>query len=76
MSRELTFARLDALSPRVIEIGVAGISTFIEPSTAASTAAGLAGFRKGATLATRTRGISSRSSACRGIFCERTGIKK
>ena len=52
ISGKLTFARLDALEPRVIEIGVAGIAAFVEPSTAASTAAGLAGFLEIATLAT------------------------
>ena len=53
----------------MIEIGVAGIATLVEPSAAASTAAGLAGIRKGATLGARTRRKSSRSSACRGGSC-------
>ena len=47
---ELTFACLYALEPRVIELGVAGISTFLEPSTAGSATAGLVGFLDGATL--------------------------
>ena len=49
---ELTFACLYALEPRVIELGVAGISTFLEPSTAGSATTQLAGFLVSATLGT------------------------
>ena len=64
----------------MIEIGVAGIATFVEPSTAASTAAKLACFLIGAALGTSARGNSffsglgggdrSHGSACRtlGLF--------
>ena len=77
VSRELTFARRNAFIPRVFEIRVAGLSTFVLPSTAVSTAAGLAGFLKSAALATRAGRNSSRSSSssdCRRVFCGCVGI--
>ena len=52
-TRGLTLARLDAVIPRMIELRVAGISAFVVPSTAFSTAAKFAGFFQGATLGTR-----------------------
>ena len=61
------FARLDALEPRVIEIGVAEITTIFEPSASASTAAAYAdfGILDDATFDTlaRDNGSHSRSSA-------------
>ena len=39
-----TCARLDALSPGMTELGVDGITAFLEPSTAASATAAFAGF--------------------------------
>ena len=49
---ELTFAGLFALIPRMIEIGVAFISTIFIPSTAASATTSLARVSEGAALAT------------------------
>ena len=43
---------MDALEPRVIEIGVAIMSTFVEPGAAKSAAAELSGILKGAALGT------------------------
>ena len=53
---ELTFAGLEAFEPRVIEVGVADISAFLEPSTTTSATTELAGFRAGATLGTCRHG--------------------
>ena len=52
MSNELTVAGLDALLPRIIKLVVAGIAAVVEPSTAASATAGLAGLLDGAALRT------------------------
>ena len=50
--RELTFAGLEAIEPRVLKVRVTDIATFLEPSTAASTTTGVARFLVGATLGT------------------------
>ena len=50
---KLTCAGLHALEPRVVELGVARISTIVEPSTAGSATAGFAGFLFEAALGTR-----------------------
>ena len=55
-----TFAGLYALDPCVIEVCVPGISTLLEPSTAASATAEFAGF-----LDSRARGAPA-PAACRG----------
>ena len=44
MSYEHTFAGLDALEPRVVEVRVTGISAVLEPSTTANTTAEFTGF--------------------------------
>ena len=60
------------------EFGVAGIATLVEPSAAASTAAGLAGFLKSAALATRAQGSSGgRNGVARrdgGVFARGMGL--
>ena len=53
MFREQTFAGIDALTPRVIEIRVAEIATLLEPSTATSATTELAGSLDGAALGAR-----------------------
>ena len=52
MYHKLTNAGRDALKPRVIEIGVSGLSTILVPSTVASATTELASFFNGATFAT------------------------
>ena len=52
LSQRFTFADMKAFKPRVIEVGVAFISTLIEPSTTATAATELAGFRADAALGT------------------------
>ena len=51
---QLTFASYDALSPCVIELRVAGITTVVEPITAASTTAALPGLFSSTALVTPT----------------------
>ena len=53
-SWKLTFTGLHALEPRVIKVGVARISAFLEPSAISSATAALvfAGFLDSATLGT------------------------
>ena len=53
MIRELTFACLQALEPRVIKLVVIGTSTVIEPSPAASTTAASTGLKGAAVGAYR-----------------------
>ena len=52
ITHKLTFAGLDALGPRVIELGVARTSAVVEPSTARSATAGFAGLLGLTTLGT------------------------
>ena len=51
-SRELTFTGLNPLDPSMIEVCVTGISTVLEPSTAASATAAFTGFLDSAALGT------------------------
>ena len=64
-THELTFAGLDALEPCVIKLRVAGISTVLEPTAAASATRRFTGFFGGA-LGTQDRGSSSN---CRDRRC-------
>ena len=50
VSSQLTFAGMKAFKPRVIEVGVAFISTLLEPSTATSATTEFAGSLDGAAL--------------------------
>ena len=54
--RELTFASIDALDPRVINVSVAGTTAVLEPSTAGSATTEFAGFLRGAALGTHDTG--------------------
>ena len=78
ISRKLTFACLLALEPRVIKARVSRITTLVEPITAASTTAELAGCFKGAALRTRARERSrGRNSVTRqggGVFTRGMGL--
>ena len=56
--RELTFAGVDALDPRMIKSRVTDTSTIIEPRTTESATTALAGFLDGTAL--RTSGIGRR----------------
>ena len=51
-SLQFTFAGLDALSPRVVEVRVTGLSALLEPSTTATAATGFAGSLVDAALGT------------------------
>ena len=59
-SHRPTFAGLNALGPRVMEVHIASISTVLEPSTAASATAVFPRPLDNAALATHTAGT------CRG----------
>ena len=67
MMCKLTFAGLDALDPSVLELGVAGSSAFLEPSTAAKTTAIFAGFLVQTTLGA-WRAACHGCARCRGRF--------
>ena len=67
-SLQLTFAGLNALRPRVIEVRVTGTSALLKPSTTATTAIALAGFRDDATLGTyRCGGDGHHRALCFGM---------
>ena len=71
MTRELTFACLQALEPRVIKLVVIGTSTVIEPSPAASTTAASTGL-KGAAVGANRRWLCVNRGRChRGLGGDR-----
>ena len=66
-ARTPTLTSLDALSPCMIKLCVADISTVLEPTTAASATATFTGFLDNATLATAVFGANT---PCCGYFCD------
>ena len=62
--RQRTFAGLDAFDPRVTKVCVTGISTLLEPNTAASATTEFAGFLDRAAL-------GASLAAYRGCTCRR-----
>ena len=57
---QLTSTRANALGPRVIELSVHCVSTVLEPTASASTAAGYARFLGSATLGTHVTATDGR----------------
>ena len=73
-STELTFAGLNALNPRMIEVFVTDISAFLEPTAAARTTTESPGFLESAALGALL--ASNPGYTCRrGYFCKKRNIE-
>ena len=72
--KRLTFTGTNALVPRVIEFGVAGISAVLEPSASLSATTAFAGFLGDTTLAAGNRGSNNCCSERRGYVYGSKGI--
>ena len=68
-----TFAGPNALNPCMIKVCVAGISTLVEPSTAASAATEFAGFLNSAAVGTTLPAYRG-CTRCRRCFCGHAGV--